>query len=283
LDLSIIELVKVVILGVVEGLTEWLPVSSTGHMILVDEFIKLDVDKKFMDMFLVVIQLGAILAVVVLNFERLNPFSSWKTRQEKRETIDLWMKVVVACVPAAVIGLAFNDYMEEHFMNAPVVAFTLIFYGVLFIVIENYNKRRRPRVNRLERLDYKTALIIGMFQVLSLVPGTSRSGSTIIGGILFGTSRYVATEFTFFLAIPVMFGASFLKLVKFGFHYTGAEMLILVLGMATAFVVSIASIKFLLQYIKTNDFKAFGWYRIALGIVVLAYLFLVGDPTADNI
>ena len=252
-------------------------------MILVDEFIKLDVDKKFMDMFLVVIQLGAILAVVVLNFERLNPFSSWKTRQEKRETIDLWMKVVVACVPAAVIGLAFNDYMEEHFMNAPVVAFTLIFYGVLFIVIENYNKRRRPRVNRLERLDYKTALIIGMFQVLSLVPGTSRSGSTIIGGILFGTSRYVATEFTFFLAIPVMFGASFLKLVKFGFHYTGAEMLILVLGMATAFVVSIASIKFLLQYIKTNDFKAFGWYRIALGIVVLAYLFLVGDPTADNI
>jgi undecaprenyl-diphosphatase len=283
LDLSIIELIKVVILGVVEGLTEWLPVSSTGHMILVDEFIKLDVDKKFMDMFLVVIQLGAILAVVVLNFERLNPFSSWKTRQEKRETIDLWMKVVVACVPAAVIGLAFNDYMEEHFMNAPVVAFTLIFYGVLFIVIENYNKRRRPRVNRLERLDYKTALIIGMFQVLSLVPGTSRSGSTIIGGILFGTSRYVATEFTFFLAIPVMFGASLLKLVKFGFHYTGAEMLILVLGMATAFVVSIASIKFLLQYIKTNDFKAFGWYRIALGIVVLAYLFLVGDPTADNI
>ncbi|MBO6294100.1 MAG: undecaprenyl-diphosphate phosphatase [Selenomonas sp.] len=283
MDLSIIELIKVVILGVVEGLTEWLPVSSTGHMILVDEFIKLDVDKKFMDMFLVVIQLGAILAVVVLNFERLNPFSSWKTRQEKRETIDLWMKVVVACVPAAVIGLAFNDYMEEHFMNAPVVAFTLIFYGVLFIVIENYNKRRRPRVNRLERLDYKTALIIGMFQVLSLVPGTSRSGSTIIGGILFGTSRYVATEFTFFLAIPVMFGASFLKLVKFGFRYTGAEMLILVLGMATAFVVSIASIKFLLQYIKTNDFKAFGWYRIALGIVVLAYLFLVGDPTADNI
>ena len=283
MDLSIIELIKVVILGVVEGLTEWLPVSSTGHMILVDEFIKLDVDKKFMDMFLVVIQLGAILAVVVLNFERLNPFSSWKTRQEKRDTIDLWMKVVVACVPAAVIGLAFNDYMEEHFMNAPVVAFTLIFYGVLFIVIENYNKRRRPRVNRLERLDYKTALIIGMFQVLSLVPGTSRSGSTIIGGILFGTSRYVATEFTFFLAIPVMFGASLLKLVKFGFHYTGAEMLILVLGMATAFVVSIASIKFRLQYIKTNDFKAFGWYRIALGIVVLAYLFLVGDPTADNI
>ena len=282
MDLSIIELIKVVILGVVEGLTEWLPVSSTGHMILVDEFIKLDVDKKFMDMFLVVIQLGAILAVVVLNFERLNPFSSWKTRQEKRDTIDLWMKVVVACVPAAVIGLAFNDYMEEHFMNAPVVAFTLIFYGVLFIVIENYNKRRHPRVNRLERLDYKTALIIGMFQVLSLVPGTSRSGATIIGGILFGASRIVAAEFTFFLAIPVMFGASLLKMVKFGLHYTGAEIVIMVVGMVTAFIVSILSIKFLLSYIKTNDFKAFGWYRIVLGIIVIAYLFLVGDPTADK-
>jgi undecaprenyl-diphosphatase len=227
-----VELLKVVVLGIVEGLTEWLPVSSTGHMILVDEFIKLDVSKDFMDMFLVVIQLGAILAVVALNFEKLNPWSDWKTKKEKRDTVSLWMKVIVACIPAAVIGLMFNKYMEEHFMNAPVVAFTLIFYGVLFIVIENYNKRRRPRVNRLERLDYKTALIIGMFQVLSLVPGTSRSGSTIIGGILFGTSRYVATEFTFFLAIPVMFGASFLKLVKFGFHYTGAEMLILVLGMA---------------------------------------------------
>ena len=281
-DLSFVEIIKTIILGVVEGLTEWLPISSTGHMILVDEFIKLDVSQAFMDMFLVVIQLGAILAVVVLNFEKLNPWSSWKTRQEKRDTVSLWGKVILACVPAAVIGLLFNDFMEEHFMTAPVVAATLIFYGILFIIIENYNKHRHPRVTELERLDYKTAFIIGLFQVLSLVPGTSRSGATIIGGLLFGTSRYVATEFTFFLAIPVMFGASFLKMVKFGFHYTGAEIIILVLGMVTAFIVSILSIKFLLSYIKTNDFKAFGWYRIALGIVVIAYLLLVGDPTLDK-
>ena len=212
MDLSIVELLKVVVLGIVEGLTEWLPVSSTGHMILVDEFIKLDVSKDFMDMFLVVIQLGAILAVVALNFEKLNPWSSWKTRKEKRDTVSLWMKVIVACIPAAVIGLMFNKYMEEHFMTAPVVATTLIFYGLLFIWIENYNKHRRPRINDLANLDYRTAFIIGLFQVLSLVPGTSRSGATIIGGILFGTSRIVAAEFTFFLAIPVMFGASLLKI-----------------------------------------------------------------------
>ena len=259
MDLDFIELIKTVILGIVEGLTEWLPISSTGHMILVDEFIQLNVSKSFMDMFLVVIQLGAIFAVVVLNFEKLNPFSSWKTKREKQATFQLWYKVIVACIPAAVIGLAFNKYMEEHFMTAPVVAFTLIFYGILFIVVENYNKTRIPQVTDLSQLSYKTALIIGLFQVLSLVPGTSRSGSTILGGILFGTSRYVATEFTFFLAIPVMFGASLLKLVKFGFHYTGAEILIMIVGMATAFVVSILSIKFLLKYIKSNDFKAFGW------------------------
>lgn len=279
MDLSIFELIKTVILGIVEGLTEWLPISSTGHMILVDEFIKLNVSKAFMDMFLVVIQLGAILAVVVLNFEKLNPFSSWKSRSEKRATFQLWYKVIFACLPAAVIGLLFNKYMEEHFMTAPVVASTLIFYGIMFIVVENYNKHRTPRVTDLDRLDYKTAFIIGLFQVLSLVPGTSRSGATILGGILFGTSRYVAAEFTFFLAIPVMFGASLLKMVKFGWHYTGAEVLIMVVGMATAFVVSILSIKFLLRYIKNNDFRAFGWYRIILGIVVIAYLLMVGDPT----
>lgn len=281
MDLSVIELIKTIILGIVEGLTEWLPISSTGHMILVDEFIQLDVSKAFMDMFLVVIQLGAILAVVVLNFEKLNPFSGWKTRQEKRDTFQLWYKVILACVPAAVIGLSFNHYMEEHFMTAPVVAFTLIFYGIMFILVENYNKHRRPSVTELNRLSYKTAFIIGMFQVLALVPGTSRSGATILGGILFGASRYVATEFTFFLAIPIMFGASLLKLVKFGFHYTGAEIFILVVGMATAFVVSIISIKFLLQYIRNNDFKAFGYYRIVLGLIVIAYLFLVGDPTVQ--
>ena len=272
------ELLKTVVLGIVEGLTEWLPISSTGHMILVDEFIKLDVSKSFMDMFLVVIQLGAILAVVVLNFEKLNPFSSWKSSWEKRATWQLWYKVILACVPAAVIGLLFNKFMEEHFMTAPVVAATLIFYGVMFLVVESYNKRRTPRVREIERLDYKTAFIIGLFQVLSLVPGTSRSGATILGGILFGTSRYVAAEFTFFLAIPVMFGASLLKMVKFGWHYTGREILILVVGMATAFVVSILSIKFLLRYIKNNDFKAFGWYRIVLGIIVVLYLYFVGDP-----
>jgi undecaprenyl-diphosphatase len=277
-DLNFIELLKTIVLGVVEGLTEWLPVSSTGHMILVDEFIKLNVSKAFMDMFLVVIQLGAILAVVVLNFERLNPFSSFKSKEEKKQTFQLWYKVIAACMPAAVIGLAFNKFMEEHFMTAQVVAFTLIFYGIMFILVENYNKRRQPRVTKLEKLDYKTALIIGFFQVLSLVPGTSRSGATIIGGILFGASRYVATEFTFFLAIPVMFGASLLKIVKFGWDYTGTELVILAVGMVTAFVVSVLSIKFLLQYIKKNDFKAFGWYRIALGILVLAYFFLVGDP-----
>ena len=279
MDLELIELLKTVILGIVEGFTEWLPISSTGHMILVDEFIKLNVSKEFMDMFLVVIQLGAIFAVVVLNFEKLNPFSSWKSRQEKRDTFQLWYKVIFACIPAAVIGLMFNKYMEEHFMTDPVVAATLIFYGIMFIIVENYNKNRTPSVRNLNQLSYKTAFIIGLFQVLSLVPGTSRSGSTILGGILFGTSRFVAAEFTFFLAIPVMFGASLLKLVKFGFHYTGAEILIMIVGMATAFVVSVLSIKFLLKYIKNNDFKAFGYYRIILGIIVIAYLLTVGDPT----
>ena len=279
MGIAFMELVKVAVLGIVEGVTEWLPVSSTGHMILVDEFIRLDVSTAFMDMFLVVIQLGAILAVVVLNVGKLNPFLTSNSRQERRETFDLWGKVIVACLPAAVIGLAFNKYMEEHFMNAPVVAAMLILYGILFIIVERWNKRRVPRVESLAQLDYRTAFIIGIFQVLSLVPGTSRSGATILGGIIFGASRYVATEFTFFLAIPVMFGASFLKLVKFGWNYSGTELVILGVGMATAFIVSILSIRFLLRYIKRNDFTVFGWYRIALGIVVLAYLFIIGDPT----
>ena len=279
MDLGIVELLKAILIGIVEGVTEWLPISSTGHMILVDEFIKLDVSKAFMDMFLVVIQLGAILAVAVLNFDRLNPFSDWKTRQERKDIFELWFKVIVACVPAGIIGLLFNKYMEEHFMTALVVASMLIIYGVLFILVENRNADRRPRIRTLHQLDYRTALIIGFFQVLALVPGTSRSGATILGGILFGASRFVATEFTFFLAIPIMFGASLLKLVKFGWHYTGGEIMVLLVGMATAFIVSILSIKFLLRYIKKNDFKAFGWYRIALGFIVLAYLLLIGDPT----
>ena len=278
MELTFTEILKTVLIGIVEGLTEWLPISSTGHMILVDEFIKLDVTKSFMDMFLVVIQLGAILAVVVLNFDKLNPFSPYKSSGQRKETFQLWYKVIVACVPAGVIGILLNDYMEEHLMTAPVVAGALIFYGILFIVVERFNRYRTPKFYKLEQLDYKTALIIGIFQVLSLVPGTSRSGSTILGGIIFGTSRVVAAEFTFFLAIPVMFGASLLKLVKFGFNFNAAEMIILAVGMVTAFVVSILSITLLLRYIKKNDFTAFGWYRIILGLVVLGYLFMIGDP-----
>nr|WP_231036065.1 undecaprenyl-diphosphate phosphatase [Pectinatus sottacetonis] len=273
--MDFVMMIKVVILGVVEGLTEWLPISSTGHMILVNEFIKMAVDKKFMDMFLVVIQLGAIMSVVVLNFTKLNPFARSKNKVEKQQTFSLWYKVIFACIPAAVIGLLFNNYMEKHFMNAHVVAFTLILYGILFIIVENYNKRRTSTINSLEELDYKTAFIIGLFQVLALVPGTSRSGATILGGIIFGTSRYVAAEFTFFLAIPVMFGASLLKMVKFGLNYSAEETMIMLLGMTVAFVVSIASIKFLLRYIKKNDFKIFGWYRIILGIIVFAYFILI--------
>mgnify|MGYP000858535023 CR=1 FL=1 len=271
-----LEILKAALFGIVEGITEWLPVSSTGHMILLNEFVSLDMTPEFWKMFLVVIQLGSIMAGGGLYFDKLWPFAGGL--RLKPHAVPLWSKIMLACVPAAVIGLLFNKFMEEHFMTAPVVAATLIFYGVMFLVVESYNKRRTPRVREIERLDYKTAFIIGLFQVLSLVPGTSRSGATILGGILFGTSRYVAAEFTFFLAIPVMFGASLLKMVKFGWHYTGSEILILVVGMATAFVVSILSIKFLLRYIKNNDFKAFGWYRIVLGIIVVLYLYFVGDP-----
>lgn len=272
------ELLKTILIGVVEGLTEWLPISSTGHMILVDEFVRLDVSKQFMDMFLVVIQLGAILAVVALNFEKLNPLSPWKTKLQKQNTLKLWLKVILACVPAAAVGLPLNDWMEENLMTTPVVAAMLILYGVLFIIVEHLNRYRIPRFRDVDHLDYKTALIIGVFQVLALVPGTSRSGATILGGILFGASRVAATEFTFFLAIPVMFGASLLKLVKFGFNYSSSELVILAVGMITAFIVSVLSIKFLLMYIKKNDFTAFGWYRIVLGLIVLGYLFLIGDP-----
>ncbi len=278
MDLSITEVLKTILIGVVEGLTEWLPISSTGHMILVDEFVKLDVSKQFMDMFLIVIQLGAILAVVVLNFEKLNPFSPWKSKLQKQNTFKLWYKVLLACIPAAAIGLPLNDWMEENLMTTPIVATMLIFYGILFIIVENYNRYRIPRARDIDHLDYRTAFLIGMFQVLSLVPGTSRSGSTILGGIILGTSRQVAAEFTFYLAIPVMFGASILKIFKFGLNFTSSEMLILLIGMVTAFVVSIISIKFLLHYIKKNDFTAFGWYRIGLGLIVFIYLFLIGDP-----
>lgn len=268
------EMLKVILLGIVEGITEWLPISSTGHMILVDEFIKLNVSRDFKEMFLVVIQLGAILAVCVLYFHKLNPFSPSKSAAQKRDTFQIWGKVIVGCLPAAVIGLALDDKIDALFYNAPTVAFTLILYGILFIVVENYNKNRRPQTTTIETLTYKTALLIGCFQVLALIPGTSRSGATIIGAMILGTSRYVAAEYSFFLSIPVMFGASLLKMVKYGFSYTGQEVAILVVGMLVAFVVSILAIKFLLGYIKNNDFKAFGVYRIILGVLVAAYFFL---------
>ena len=273
------EIFKVIILGLVEGITEWLPISSTGHLILVDEFIKLNASDAFKEMFNVVVQLGAIMAVVLLYFQKLNPFSPKKSREQKIHTIQLWMKVVVACMPAAVLGILFDDWMEEHFHNYIVVAIMLIVYGVLFIWVENWNKRTKPSVTKLSALSYKTALLIGLFQVLSLIPGTSRSGATILGALLLGVSRYVAAEFTFFLAIPVMFGASGIKLLKFfseGAGISGMEVAMLSVGCVVAFVVSVIAIKFLMGYIKKNDFKVFGYYRIVLGILVLGYFLLSG-------
>lgn len=270
--MELLEIIKVIILGIVEGITEWLPISSTGHMILVDQFISLNVSETFKEMFFVVIQLGAILAVLVLYFKKLNPFSKEKNISEKKDTIVLWKKVIIASLPAAVIGILFDDMMDAMFYNYQTVSITLIVYGILFIVIENMNKK--IKVNSLKELNYKTAIQIGLFQVLSLIPGTSRSGSTILGAMLVGTNRSVAAEFTFFLAIPVMFGASLLKLVKLGFGYSGFEFVALFLGMFVAFMVSILAIRFLMKYIKNHDFKVFGWYRIILGILVLSiYLF----------
>ena len=270
----ILEMLKVILLGIVEGITEWLPISSTGHMILVDEFIKLNVSEAFMEMFLVVIQLGAILAVCVLYFHKLNPFSPKKTTVQKKETLQLWGKVIVGCVPAAIIGILFDDTIDALFYNPQTVSFTLILYDILFIVVENYNKNRKPSTNTLADLTYKTAIFIGCFQILALIPGTSRSGATILGAMILGTSRFVAAEYSFFLSIPVMFGASLLKMLKYGFSFTGNEMLYLIVGMVVAFAVSILAIKFLLGYIKKNDFKAFGVYRIVLGVIVAAYFLL---------
>ncbi len=271
-----IEILKAIFLGIVEGITEWLPISSTGHMILVDEFIKLDVSKEFLDMFMVVIQLGAILAVLVLYFHKLNPFSRKKTLVERKQTWSLWLKVIIACLPAAVIGLIFDDKINELFFNAWTIAITLIVYGVLFMIVEIFNRKRKPKIRELSQLPYTMAFLIGVFQLLALIPGTSRSGVTIITALLLGASRFVAAEFTFFLAIPVMLGASALKLVKFGFSYTGLEIAILIAGVLTAFLVSVLAIKFLMKYIKKHDFKIFGVYRILLGIAVIIYFSIVG-------
>lgn len=295
-----IEILKAILIGVVEGVTEWLPISSTGHMILVDEFVKLDVSSTFLELFLVVIQLGAIMAVLILYFHKLNPFSSKKTDVERRSTWRLWGMVVIGCIPAAAIGLTLDDFFNEHFYNAWTVAIALIVYGVVFIVLERRNRARVAaarmrlaegvqgnaqgddfdedslfRVRTVDDIDWKTALKIGCFQMLAIIPGTSRSGSTIIGGMLCGCSRTAATEFTFFLAIPVMFGWGVLKTIKYiaelGLVMSATEIAVLVVGIATAFVVSVISIKFLMGYIKKNDFTAFGWYRIVVGLVVLAY------------
>ncbi|MGX7023373.1 undecaprenyl-diphosphate phosphatase [Vagococcus hydrophili] len=272
--MDLINMLKVIFLGIVEGITEWLPISSTGHLILVDEFIKLDASKDFMEMFNVVIQLGAIMAVVVLYFSKLNPFSPSKTGGQKRATWTLWFKVVVACLPAALIGPFVDDYLEAHFHSFLPVSIMLIVYGILFIVVENRNKGKEPITQTMGSLTYQTAFIIGLFQVLALIPGTSRSGATIIGAIIFGCSRYVAAEFTFFLGIPIMFGASALKIVKFlmkGNSFDSTQTMLLLTGSVVAFVVSIFAIKFLMNYIKKNDFKAFGWYRIILGSLIIAY------------
>lgn len=270
-----LEVIKAILFGIIEGITEWLPISSTGHLILVQEFVQFqEANKGFMSMFNVVIQLGAILAVLVLYFERLNPFYGQKSKREIQLTWQLWAKVVLACLPATVLGLLFDDWLDAHLYNFVTVAVTLIFYGFAFIVVEKRNAGQAPQVSQLRLLPYKTAFLIGCFQVLALIPGTSRSGATILGGILLGTSRQVATEFTFFLGIPVMFGASVLKLLKLfldGVVVTGFQWLLLLVAMVTAFGVSIVAIRFLTDYVKKHDFTLFGKYRIALGTVLLVY------------
>lgn len=284
--MDFIELIKAIILGIVEGVTEWLPVSSTGHMILVDEFLRLNVTDEFKSMFEVVIQLGAIMAVVVLYFPKLWPFGTKNNAHPlkpdgfgayiKCDIWQMWFKVLVACIPAAVVGLLLDDWIDEHFYNPWTVAIALIVFGVAFIVIERWNKTKTPKMNTISDLTYKAALIIGVFQLIAAIfPGTSRSGATIVGALLIGVSRVAAAEFTFYLAIPVMFGASLLKLVKFGLDFSSSELVILAVAMVTAFLVSIFVIKFLMEYIKKHDFTVFGWYRIVLGILVILYFLFV--------
>ena len=273
------ELLKAILFGIVEGVTEWLPISSTGHMILLDEFIHLGVSAEFYKLFEVVMQLGAILAVIILYFKTIWPFRNNNgSITLDRNTLDLWGKIIVACFPAAVIGVLFNDWMEEHFFTPEVVAITLILYGALFILIESRNIGS-GQVKNVHDISYKKALQVGIFQLLSLVPGTSRSGSTIIGGLLIGLQRSVAAEFTFYLAIPVMIGASLLKLIKYimkvGFVFNGSELLILAVGCVVAFIISILVIRFLMAYIKKHNFTVFGYYRIVLGLMVLGYFRLL--------
>lgn len=267
-----IEIIKVIFIGIVQGITEWLPISSTGHMILLNEFIKLNVSPEFWEMFLVMVQLGSIMAVVVLYWDKLVPFNFKNGTKIDMEKLSMWFKIVVASIPAAIVGILFEDEFNRLFYNYTTVAVMLILFGILFIIIENYKKNKSDRIDTISEITYGAALVIGIFQMIAAVfPGTSRSGSTIIGALLIGISRTVAAEFTFFLAIPAMFGGSALKLLKFGFDFQASELIILLVGMIVAFLVSIWAIRFLMSYIKRNDFKAFGWYRIILGILVLLY------------
>ncbi|HEX3022328.1 MAG TPA: undecaprenyl-diphosphate phosphatase [Lachnospiraceae bacterium] len=272
--MDILEIFKVIILGIVEGITEWLPISSTGHMLLVDEFLKLNMTDAFKDMFFYVIQLGAILAVVVMFWNKMFPFSLKEKSFIKMDIMKLWFKVLFAIIPGVIAYVLIDDFADDK-LSTPVVIATMLFvYGILFIIIENANKTRDAKINSIAQITYKTAFIIGLFQALSIIPGTSRSGATILGALLIGVSRTAAAEFTFFLAVPTMFGTSALKILKFGFDFTSNELIILIVGMVVAFVVSIIAIKFLMGYIKKHDFKVFGWYRIVLGLIVLIY-FLV--------
>lgn len=272
--MNIIEIIKSVIFGIVEGITEWLPISSTGHMILLEEIMPMKVSPEFWNVFLVVIQLGAILAVVLLFWNKIFPFNLKRDNKPfiKKNIMVLWFKIIVACLPAAVIGILFDEFFEKYLYNSFVVALMLIIFGIGFLVIENRNKGKQARVDKLEDITYKDAILIGLFQLIAAIfPGTSRSGATILGGLLIGVSRTIAAEFTFFLAIPVMFGASLLKVVKFGFAFTKIEIFLLTVGMVSAFLVSVLVINFLMGYIKKHDFKIFGWYRIILGLIIIAF------------
>ena len=269
--MSVLETLKIIVLGMVEGFTEWLPISSTGHLILIEDLIRPEVSAEFMEMFRVVIQLGAILAVVLLYFHRLNPFAFDKKRRQRMATWYLWLKILIACLPAAILGFLLDDWLNAHMFNGFVVALMLVLYGVLFIVIENLNRFRQPVITKMSQMNWQIALYIGFFQCLALIPGTSRSGATILGAMLMGCSRKVSAEFSFFLGIPVMLGASLLKLMKFGFHFTGAELFYMILGMLVAFLVSVYSIRFLLGWIRKNDFRPFGYYRIVFGVIVLIW------------
>ena len=278
-SLKLLEFLKVIFLGIIEGITEWLPISSTGHMLLVDEFLQLSASDEFKEMFFVVIQLGAILAVVLLFWKKMWPFRLGENKRTvvvRKKVFSVWFKVIVACVPGAIVTLLFDDFIEAHLHTPFVIAAALIVYGIAFIVVEKHNRTRKPSIRKLSEIDYKTALLIGLFQVLSIIPGTSRSGATIIGALIIGVSRTAGAQFTFFLAVPVMFGLSFIKLLKFGLAFTGTELAILLVGSVSAFLVSLFVIKFLMSYIKKHDFTVFGWYRIALGIVVILYFAFAG-------